>query len=71
MAGWSKIDPFFSKNQNIDPKHKIPKNLWEKLNRFFESALLLSDQYSILGYTGRKMTKLIFKNSDVYKQKYD
>ena len=29
-----RIDPFFSKNQNFDPKHKIPKNQWEKLNRF-------------------------------------
>ena len=28
------IDPFFSKNQNFDPKHKIPKNQWEKFNRF-------------------------------------
>ena len=28
-----RIDPFFSKNQNFDPKHKIPKNQWEKLNR--------------------------------------
>ena len=27
-------DPFFSKNQNFDPKHKIPKNQWEKLKRF-------------------------------------
>ena len=31
---WPRIDPFFSKNQNFDPKHKIPKNQWEKLNRF-------------------------------------
>ena len=52
---WPRIDPFFSKNQNFDPKHKIPKNQWEKLNRFhycqiskfwfFKSALLLSDQF--------------------------
>ena len=25
---WSRIDLFFSKNQNFDPKHKIPKNQW-------------------------------------------
>ena len=31
---WPRIDPFFSKNQNFDPKHKIPNNQWEKLNRF-------------------------------------
>ena len=31
-ANWSKIDPFSSKNQNFDPKHKIPKN--QKLSRF-------------------------------------
>ena len=51
----SKIDLFFSKNQNFDPKHKIPKNQWEKLNRFyycqiskfgfFKSALLLLDRF--------------------------
>ena len=29
-----RMDPFFSKNQNFDPKHKILKNQWEKLNRF-------------------------------------
>ena len=29
-----RIDPFFSKNQNLGPKHEIPKNQWEKLNRF-------------------------------------
>ena len=50
-----RIDPFFSKNQNFDPKHKIPKNQWEKLKRFhycqilkfwfFKSALLLSDLF--------------------------
>ena len=33
---WPRIDPFFSKNQN-DPKHKIPNNQWEKLNRFHYS----------------------------------
>ena len=31
---WPRIDPFFPKNQNFDPKHKIPNNQWEKLNRF-------------------------------------
>ena len=31
---WPRIDPFFSKNQNFDPKHKIPNNQWEKLYRF-------------------------------------
>ena len=25
---WSRFDQFFSKNQNFDPKHKIPKNQW-------------------------------------------
>ena len=50
-----RIDLFFSKNQNFDPKHKILKNQWEKLNRFyycqisknlfFKSALLLSDRF--------------------------
>ena len=35
MEDCPKIDPFSSKNQNIDPKHKIPKNQWEKLNRFY------------------------------------
>ena len=34
MADWSKIDLFSSKNQKYYPKHKIPKNRWEKLNRF-------------------------------------
>ena len=52
---WPRIDPFFSKNQNFDPKHKIPKSQWEKLKRFyycqilkfwfFKSALLLSDRF--------------------------
>ena len=50
-----RIDPFSPKNQHIDPKHKIPKNQLEKLNRFhyyqiskfwvFKSALLLLDQF--------------------------
>ena len=37
MKYWPRIDPFFSKNQNFDPKHKIPNNQWEKLNRFHYS----------------------------------
>ena len=50
---WPRIDLFFSKNQNLAPKHKMPNNQWEKLSRFrycqiskfwiFKSALLLSD----------------------------
>ena len=39
------LDPFFSKNQNIDPEHKIPKNQWEKLNRFHYCQILLSDRF--------------------------
>ena len=35
MKYWPRIDPFFLKNQNFDPKHKIPKNQWEKLNKFY------------------------------------
>ena len=31
---WPSIDPFFPKNWNFGPKDKIPKNQWEKLNRF-------------------------------------
>ena len=55
MADWPKIVKFLSKNQNFDHKHKIPKNQWEKLNRyyycqilkfwFFESALLWLDWF--------------------------
>ena len=33
-SDWPRINPFFSKNLNLGPKHKIPKNQWEKLNRF-------------------------------------
>ena len=33
MKYWPRIDPFFSKIQNFYPKHKIPNNQWEKLNR--------------------------------------
>jgi hypothetical protein len=46
------IDPFSSKNPIFDPKHKIPKNQWDKLNRFcyrqifiFEIALLMPNQF--------------------------
>ena len=31
---WARINLFISKNQNFDPKHKIPNNQWEKLNGF-------------------------------------
>ena len=50
-----RIDPFFPKNQNFAPKHKILKNQREKFSRFhycqisnfwfFKSALLLSNQF--------------------------
>ena len=52
---WPRIDQFFSKNQNFDPKQEIPNNQQEKLNRFHYSkfqnfrffiiALLLSDRF--------------------------
>ena len=57
---WPSIDPFFPKNWNFGPKDKIPKNLWEKLNRFhyckiakfwfFKSALLLWDRFLPIFY---------------------
>ena len=31
---WPRIDPFFPKNQNFAPKHKILKNQWENLADF-------------------------------------
>ena len=50
-----RIDPFFSKNQNFGPKHEIPKNKWEKLNRFhycqflfFKSALKMKSDKNLI-----------------------
>ena len=61
---WPRINPFFLKNQNFDPKYKIPKNQWEKLKRFhycqilkfwfFKSALLLSIDSGLMFYMSGK-----------------
>ena len=34
FSDWPRINQFFSKNPNCDPKHEIPKNQLVKLNRY-------------------------------------
>ena len=60
---WPRIDPFFSKNQNFDPKHRIPNNQWEKLNRFHYSKFQNFDYLEVPYFCRINLSLLIKSDS--------